>query len=125
MTEEIKVGLTHQTEKTVAFEDTAAALGSGFVEVLATPMMIAVMEGTCAACVKPYLPETLSTVGTHVNVSHRAAVDIGETYFTECELIAIDRKKLTFKVRAFTQDKTIGEGTHDRFIIDVSKFLNK
>lgn len=120
---DISVGLKNKTEKKVEFKDTAAALGSGFVEVLATPMMIAVMEGTCAACVADYLPEGFSTVGTHVNVSHKAAVAVGDSYFTECELIEVDRKKLTFKVRTYTDEKTIGEGTHERFIIDMSKFM--
>ncbi len=125
MSFDLKTGLKHTREKVVAFEDTAAALGSGFVDVLATPRMIAVMEGTCAECVKPYLPENYSTVGTHVNVSHQAAVGIGGTYYTSCELIAIDRKKLTFKVKTFTEDKVIGEGTHERFIIDMDKFMKK
>jgi predicted thioesterase len=121
----ITPGLKFETENIVEHKDTAAAMGSGFVEVLSTPMMIANMEGTCAACVKDYLPEGFSTVGTHVNVGHKAAVDLGGTYFTECELIEVDRKRLVFKVRTFTAEKTIGEGTHDRFIIDVSKFMNK
>ncbi|MBN2287418.1 MAG: thioesterase family protein [Tissierellales bacterium] len=119
----VTIGLTHTTENIVAYKDTAASLGSGFVEVLATPMMIAVMEGTCAACVAAYLPEGFSTVGTHVNVSHKAAVKIGETYFTECELIDVDRKKLTFRVKTYTQNQLVGEGTHERFIIDMAKFM--
>jgi predicted thioesterase len=120
---DLKTGLKHNVERVVAYKDTAASFGSGLVEVLATPVMIGVMEGTCAACVQPYLPEGYSTVGTHVNVSHRAAVAIDGKYFTECELIAIDRKKLTFSVKTYTDEKTIGEGTHERFIIDVSKFI--
>lgn len=121
----ITPGLKFKTENIVEHKDTAAAMGSGFVEVLSTPMMIANMEGTCAACVKDYLPEGFSTVGTHVNVSHKAAVNLGESYQTECELIEVDRKKLVFKVRTFKDEKTVGEGTHDRFIIDVSKFMSK
>lgn len=120
---ELKIGLKHSVERVVEYKDTAASFGSGLVEVLATPVMIGVMEATCAACVQPYLPEGHSTVGTHVNISHRAAVAIGGSYTTECELIGIDRKKLTFCVKTSTEEKTIGEGTHERFIIDVSKFI--
>jgi predicted thioesterase len=119
----IQTGIKHKVEKVVEYKDTAAAFGSGLVEVLSTPMMIAVMEGTCAECAGQYLPEGFSTVGTHVNVSHKAAVNVGGTYFTECELIEIDRKRLTFAVKTYTDDKIVGEGTHERFIIDMAKFM--
>jgi len=121
----LDIGLKYKKEKLVTKKDTAAALGSGGVEVFSTPMMVALIENTCLELVDKELPEGFSTVGIHLNVSHIGATKVGKKVWAEVELLEQDRKKLAFKVEAFDEDKKIGEGIHERFIIDVEKFINK
>jgi fluoroacetyl-CoA thioesterase len=120
----LSIGLKYKEEKTVKMEDTAKIFGSGAAEVFATPMMIGLMEAASMNCVKDYLPEGHSTVGTLVNVKHISATRVGKKVWTEAELIEIDRRRLVFKVTAYDEDKQIGEGTHERFIIDEEKFMS-
>jgi predicted thioesterase len=87
-------------------------------------MMIGLMEAASMNCVKDYLPEGHSTVGTLVNVKHISATRVGKKVWAEAELIEIDRRRLVFKVTAYDEDKQIGEGTHERFIIDEEKFMS-
>lgn len=122
---DLKVGLKHKEEKTVTMADTAKVFGSGAAEVFATPMMIGLMEGASMNCVKSYLPEGFSTVGISVNIKHLSATAVGKKVWAEAELIEVDRKRLVFKVDAYDEDKKIGEGTHERFIIDEEKFMSK
>ena len=125
MFENIKTGLINKDEKVVKIEDTASAYGSGLVEVLATPAMIAFMEHTAMYAVKDLLPDGFSTVGTHVNVSHIKATPVGMKVFSEAKLIEVDGKKLIFEVMAKDEEGNIGSGTHTRFIIDEKKFMAK
>ena len=125
MFEEIKPGLIRIEEKTVKEEDTAAAYGSGLVEVFATPAMIAFMEHTAMHCVKELLPEGFSTVGTHVNVNHSKATPVGMKVSCKAKLIEVDGRKLVFEVSAKDEEGEIGSGTHSRFIIDEQKFMEK
>lgn len=121
----LETGLTGRHEEVVTHELTAAKVGSGLVEVYATPMMIALMEKTCAEAVEPYLAEGEGTVGTLVNVTHSAATPVGMKVWCECELVGIDRRRLVFKVTACDERGPIGEGTHERFIINKEKFQAK
>jgi predicted thioesterase len=117
-------GLKHIEKKTVTMNDTASVFGSGAAEVFATPMMIGLMEAASMNAVRNYLPEGYSTVGIRVNIKHTGATAVGKMVWAEAELIEIDRKRLVFKVEAFDEDKKIGEGTHERFIIDEQKFMD-
>ena len=120
--DELRTGIKREGEKTVEYKDTVAGMtGGGKLEILATPMMIGAMEGVCARCVAGYLPKGSITVGTHVNVYHKASLKTGEKYKVECELIKIEGKNLIFNVRAYTDEKVIGEGTHTRHIISMRK----
>ena len=110
---------------TVTPEFSAKHIGSGAVMVLATPMMIALMEMTCQTSVKPFLDEGQETVGTRVDVNHVAATPVGMTVRCETELIEVDRRKLTFKVAVYDSEGLVGEGVHERFIIDEKKFQAK
>lgn len=121
----MEIGIKGREEITVTKEVTAARIGSGLVEVFATPMMIALMENTCAQSVLPHLQAGESTVGTHVNVSHCAATPVGMKVYCESELIEVERRKLTFKVAAYDERGLIGEGVHERFVIDNAKFQAK
>ena len=109
----------------MTYELTAAKVGSGLVEVYATPMMIALMEKTCANAVEPYLSDGEGTVGTLVNVSHSAATPVGMKVSCECELVEVDRRRLVFKVTAYDERDVIGEGLHERFIVNKEKFQTK
>ena len=92
---------------------------------MATPMMIALLEKTCRLSVKPYLEEGQETVGTHVDVSHDSATPVGMRVWCESELVAVDRRKLTFRVAVYDACGPVGQGTHERFIIDEKKFSYK
>ena len=103
----------------------ACHIGSGTVRVFATPLMITLMERTCRLSVQPYLDEGFETVGTHVNVSHVSATPEGMKVWCDSELIGIDGRKLTFRVVAQDAKGIIGEGTHERFIVNVTRFQAK
>lgn len=121
----IEPGIKGRLEQTVTPEMSAARVGSGLVDVFATPMMIALIEQTCYESVLPHLEEGQGTVGTHVNVAHTAATPIGMRVWCESELVEVDRRRLVFKVKAFDECGLIGEGSHERFIIDTVKFFEK
>ena len=121
----INTGIKGRLEETVTPEMSAARVGSGLVDVFATPMMIALIEKTCNERVLPYLEEGQGTVGTLVNVAHSAATPIGMRVWCESELVEVDRRRLVFKVKAFDECGPIGEGSHERFIIDTAKFAAK
>lgn len=121
----IEIGIKGRLEETVTSEMSAARVGSGLVEVFATPMMIALVEKTCNESVLPYLDEGQGTVGTLINVAHTAATPIGMRVWCESELVEVDRRRMVFKVKAFDECGPIGEGMHERFIIDTAKFAAK
>ena len=121
----LKIGTQGNQEQIVKFEDTAANYGSGLVEVFATPAMIALMENTCYKSVMESLPEGYGTVGTKVDIVHIKATAVGKKVSCKSELIEIDRKRLVFSVKAFDEDGEIGSGIHERFIINVEKFMGK
>lgn len=120
---ELKTGIKNHGELTVTNEMTAAAWGSGGQAVFATPAMIALMENTAWSSVEPYMEEGRTTVGTHIDVSHLSASPLGARITCESELVEIDRRRLVFKVSASDDAGPIGGGTHERFIIDVDKFM--
>ncbi|MGM9787137.1 MAG: thioesterase family protein [Candidatus Cryptobacteroides sp.] len=121
----IELGIKGRQEAVVTENMLSTNVGSGAVRVFATPMMIALIEKTATLSVEPYLEDGRSTVGTLVNVSHLAATPVGARVWAETELVEIDRRRLTFKVAAYDEKGLIGEGTHDRFIIDIDKFQQK
>jgi fluoroacetyl-CoA thioesterase len=118
-------GLTGEATTVVTEANTAAAVGSGGITVFSTPMMIALMENAAARAVQPYLNEGDSTVGTLVNVKHLSATPIGMTVRAVARLEAVEGRRLVFTVEAFDEKGKIGEGTHERFIITVDRFLHK
>ncbi len=121
----LKKGLKGKEKITVENKDTAVAFGSGGVEVLATPIMIGLMEGAAKAAVEPRLPSEYKTVGTLVDVKHLAATPVGMEAWAEAELIEVDGRRLVFKVVAYDEKEKIGEGIHERFIINLQKFMEK
>jgi predicted thioesterase len=100
-------------------------MGMEEARVLATPWMILWMERTCRQCVQPLLEEGYDTVGTEVNVKHLAATPIGMTVSFRAEVIAVNERRLTFKVEAWNESEKIGEGTHERAVVHVARFAAK
>lgn len=121
----IKLGIKGQKELIASMEHSASVVGSGGLEVFSTPSMIALMENTAAGSLAPHLEEGQGSVGTAVNIKHIAATPLGMKVTCESEIIEIDRKRILFSVKAYDEKGLIGEGTHERFIIDNEKFMNK
>ena len=122
---ELTKGIIGKKELTVTMDKTAATVGSGLLDVFATPQMIALMEATASESVAPYLDEGSTSVGTLVNISHVAATPVGMTVTCESELIEVEGRKLVFTVKAFDECGLIGEGRHERFIVFSEKFMAK
>jgi fluoroacetyl-CoA thioesterase len=122
---EIVPGLVGEVKTVVGEEDTARHLGSGNVNVFATPVMIRLMERAGVAAVDHLLPEGQRTVGVHVDVKHLAATPLGLTVRARAELLEVEGHKLTFKVEAFDDQEKVGEGTHRRVIIDLEEFKER
>ena len=122
---DMQTGIKNEMSVVVTEDLTASKVGSGLLPVYATPSMIALMENTCASCVQPYLEEGQETIGTKVDIAHVSSTPIGMKVWCESELIDIDRRRLVFKVAAYDEKGLIGEGRHERFIIDIAKFKEK
>ena len=121
----IPIGITCEKSVAVTIENTALAMGSGTLRVLATPAMIALVEGCCAESVEDMLGEGLTTVGTNVNVAHIAASPLGVSILCKSRLVAVDGRRLDFEAEVYDSKELIGKAKHTRFIVDAEKFLNK
>ena len=121
----MKVGIKNQIKKTVVEELTAKVMGSGRLDVFATPAMVAMMEEAAHTSVEAELEEGQGTVGTSMTVSHIAATPVGMEVTCESELIEVDGRKLVFEIKAMDEVGLIGEARHERFIIENEKFLAK
>lgn len=121
----LTIGISGRKDSVVSDENVASKVGSGLVPVFATPMMIALIESAAAESVQPYLEEGQTTVGTSINVSHVSATPIGMKVWAKCILLVVDRKRLVFEVKAYDERGLIGEGMHERFIVEKEKFLAK
>lgn len=109
----------------VTEENTAKTMGSGTLDVLATPAMIALMEKTAWKSVADTLEEGCGTVGTRLEISHDAPTPLGMEVICESELVAVDGRKLSFRLRAYDAQGEIGTGVHERFIVKNAKFQEK
>ena len=118
-------GLTNSETLLVRHEDTAAVYGSGALEVFATPAMIALMEKTCLESVSDKIGEGNTTVGISVNIKHLKASPVGALIRCDATLIEVDRRRLVFEVKCFEGETLIGEGIHERFVVDSEKFMGK
>ncbi|GHV45547.1 thioesterase [Spirochaetia bacterium] len=121
----LPIGLRAEKAETVSNDNTAESWGSGGLPVYATPAMIALMEGAAAAAVQDKLPAGWSTVGTELNVKHLSASPLGAAVKAAGELLEIDGRRLRFKVEALDGAGKIGEGFHERFIVENERFLQK
>lgn len=121
----IEAGIKGKEELIVCDENSALAMGSGTLKVFATPSMAALMEFTAWKSVAPYLEEGQCTVGTKLNLNHTASTPIGMKVFCESELVAVEGRKLVFKIIVKDECGVIGDSEHERFIVEDVKFQNK
>jgi predicted thioesterase len=122
LSEELKAGLTGTAEIVVGTRDTAPHVGSGKIGVLATPIMVNLMEAAALQAVERFMPPGHQTVGTHLDVKHFAATPVGLRVRAHAELVKVEGRTLTLKIRAEDERETIGEGVHERLIINVERF---
>ncbi len=121
----LKEGLSHTSRAKVTLENCAVTLGSGDMEVFATPAMVALMENAAMKAVAEALPEGSTTVGAEMNTTHIKPSGIGAEVSATAVLTAVEGRKLTFNVGAADQVGMIGEGVHVRYVVDREKFLSK
>src|SRR3979490_2508321 len=119
---QLKPGLTGSAELLVGVEHTAPSIGSGLVPVLATPVMINVIEAAARAGVGRLLPAGHQSLGIHLDVRHFAATPIGMRVYATAELIAVDGRTLSFRVEAHDDKEPIGGVSHQRVIVNVARF---
>lgn len=121
----LKEGLTHTSKVTVTLDNCASAVGSGGLNVFATPSMVALMENAAMNAVAPFLPEGSTTVGSEINTTHIKPSAMGAEIEATATLTAVEGRKLFFDVEARDASGTIGKGTHVRFIVDIERFMAK
>ncbi len=120
--EQFPLGLTGEVSVTVTNEVTAKHMGSGAVQVFATPELVRLMERAAVRALAEHLAPGQQSVGTQINVKHLAASPVGATVTARAELVAVDGRRLTFKVSATDGVDTVGEGVHERALIDMARF---
>ncbi|TAK81344.1 MAG: thioesterase [Betaproteobacteria bacterium] len=118
----IEPGLSGTARLVVGEEHTAPSIGSGRVHVLATPVMINVIEAAALAAIEHLLPAGYQSLGTHLDVRHIAATPAGMRVSASAEVISVDGRTVRFRVEARDEKELIGEGTHERVIVNVAKF---
>lgn len=121
----LEKGLSAQSRATVSAENTAAAMGSGDLEVFATPAMVALMENAAMKAAATALPDTQTTVGAEMNVTHIKPSGPGAEITATAVLVEVAGRKLAFNVGARDAEGMIGEGVHIRYVVDREKFLAK
>ena len=119
---ELKPGLSGSAEIVVGTRDTAPHVGSGKIGVLATPVMVNLMEAAALQAVERYMPAGFQTVGTHLDVRHFAATPVGMTVRARAELVRVDGRTLVFRLDAADDREPVGQGIHERLIINVERF---
>lgn len=121
--DKIQPGLIGEQATTVREALLATQMGSGAVEVYATPAMIALMEAAAVAAIDPLLPEGQASVGAALEVRHLAATPPGAAVRARAEVIAVEGRQITVRVEAWDEQEQIGAGVHTRYVIDVARFM--
>ena len=119
---ELEPGLHGESVIVVGTRDTAPHVGSGKIKVLATPVMVSLMEEAALNAVEGLLPPGHQTVGTRLDITHVAATPVGLHVTAHAELVGVEGRRLTFRVWADDERDRIGEGTHERIIVNVARF---
>ena len=119
---ELPPGLTGTAELVVGEQHTAPRIGSGRIRVLATPVMINLLEAAALAAVEQSLPENHQSLGIHLDVSHVAATPVGMRVRATAEVLRVEGRNIYFRVRAEDERELIGEGTHERVVVNLERF---
>ncbi len=120
---ELAPGLIGENEKIVTAEDTAAFLGSGLVPVFGTPALVGLMEGAAVQSLEGRLPPGQTSVGVRIDVRHLVATPAGMRVRARAELVKVEGHHLAFRVEAWDEAERIGEATHERFLVNVERFV--
>jgi predicted thioesterase len=124
--DELKIGASGTANTTVTEKNTAKTVGSGSLEVFSTPMMIALMEEAACNCLANYLEAGQTSVGTMINAAHMAASPVGAKITATATVGVVEKRKITFIVTAQDGNNVeIGKGSHERFIVDADRFMEK
>lgn len=121
----IEVGTKKISTTIVDSSKTASAVGSGGLDVFATPSMVALMEHAAMTAVAPFLAEGETTVGGYIATTHLAPSPIGATITAEATVTAVEGRKIEFEVEARCGEQVLGRGTHTRFVVNAAKFMAK
>ena len=119
---ELPAGLTGTAEMVVGEQHTAPRVGSGRIRVLATPVMINLIEAAALAAVEQSLPEQHQSLGTRLDISHVAATPVGMRVRATAEVVGVEGRTIRFRVRAEDERELIGEGTHERVVVNLERF---
>ena len=122
LTLNIRPGLTGTAELIVGEQHTAPRIGSGRIRVLATPVMINLIEAAALAAVEQSLPEEHQSLGTRLDISHVAATPVGMRVRATAEVVRVEGRTIHFRVRAEDEREPIGEGTHERVVVNLARF---
>ncbi len=125
MVEGITPGLSAERDMVVGPENTARHLGSGGVDVLATPELVRLMERAAVAAVDPLLPPGAATVGARIEVEHLAPTPVGMRVSAHAHLVAVEGRRLTFAIEARDAQEVVGRARHERVIIDLGRFRQR
>jgi len=121
-TSKLTIGLKGSAQIVVGEDQTAPRVGSGRVRVLATPVMINMMEAAALDAIENLLPPGHQSLGTHLDVGHYAATPVGMTLRATAEVTNVDGRNVTFRVEAFDDRERVGDGTHSRVVVNVERF---
>lgn len=122
---EITIGMNSTAETIVSAENLASTVGSGSLDVFATPMMTALMEKAAASAISGAMENDETTVGTMLSINHNSATPLGMKVKAFAEVIEVNGREITFKVTAEDDKGEVGSGTHKRFVVYGEKFMNK
>lgn len=121
----LEVGIKNTITITVTADKTAKVMGSGTLDVFATPAMVALMEQTAAESVQPYLEDGITSVGTKINVEHLSADPLGIEVTCESVLTEVDNRRLVFDITVSDKHGIVGRAYHERFLIKAESFMSK
>jgi fluoroacetyl-CoA thioesterase len=119
---DLPAGMTGTAELVVGEQHTAPRIGSGRIRVLATPVMINLIEAAALAAVEQSLPEFHQSLGTHLDVTHIAATPVGMRVRATAEVVKVEGRTIHFRVRAEDEQELIGEGLHERVVVNLERF---
>lgn len=121
----LEIGRTYSRQSRVEEWMTAEKAGNKGVEALSTPMLVQLVEDAAMACVAPTLNENQVTLATHIDLEHKSPVPVGFILRTEVEVVLVDGPRISFAVQVFDEQEAVAEGTHERYVMDRTKFRSK